>query len=89
MDSLAVYLLTATILTRTKPEVTEMERSKAFKARLEYERNCEAKYDRHGRPSILPPEGERMMDYAMKYGCTRDEMIDVLPEVERYMKSCI
>ena len=61
-------------------------RSPAFKARLEYERNCEAKYDRPGRPSNLPREGERMVDYAQKHGCSIDEMIDVLPEVEYYMQ---
>ncbi len=63
--------------------------SNAFKARLEYERNCEAKYDRPGRPSIAPREGERMVNYAQKWGCSIYEMIEVLPEVERYMQSGI
>ena len=66
-----------------------MERSNAFKARLEYERNCEAKYDRPGMPSLPPPAGERMQDYAEKYGCAFEEMIKVLPEVERYMQNGI
>lgn len=63
-----------------------MERSIAFKARLEYERNCEAKYDQPHGPSKCPRVGERLQDYAEKYGCTVDELIKVLPEVERYME---
>ena len=58
----------------------------AFIARLAYERNCEAKYDRSGGPSRTPVPGERMQDYAEKYGCTIEEMIEVLPEVERFME---
>ena len=63
-----------------------MERSNAFKARLEYERNCEAKYDQPNGPSKCPKVGERLQDYAEKYGCTVDELKKVLPEVERYME---
>lgn len=61
--------------------------SKAFMARLAYERNCEAKYDRRdGRPSRQPPKGYRMGDYAFRFGVTVEEMKTVLPEVEKYME---
>jgi len=61
-------------------------RGEAFNARLAYERNCMAKYDRPNRPSKTPPSGERMQDYAEMYGCTLEEMKRVLPEVERFIK---
>ena len=68
-----------------EPTFISGRRSTAFCARLEYERNCIEKYDRPGSPSYTPPIGERMLDYAEKFGCTLSEMKDVLPEVEKYL----
>lgn len=65
--------------------IPDFNQSPAFIARLEYEKNCIAKYDRPNRPSIAIPEGERMSDFAYKFGCTVKEMKDVLPEVERFL----
>ncbi len=53
-----------------------------FEARLAYEENCIAKYDRTGRPSKPPIKGERMCDYAVRYGVSIQSMKDVLPRVE-------
>ncbi|MCK5017746.1 MAG: hypothetical protein KAS32_11845, partial [Candidatus Peribacteraceae bacterium] len=49
----------------------------AFAAMLAYEMNCIAKYDypdRMCRPSRCPVKGERMSDYAIRYGTTLFEM---------------
>lgn len=60
--------------------------SDAFKARLEYELNKNNRYSYLGRPSKVPPVGEQLSDYACKYGVSYQEIIDVLPEVEDYLK---
>lgn len=62
-----------------------MDRTPAFNARLAYEKNCIAKYDQPQRPSKTPIEGERMIDYAYMFGCSVEEMKQVLPEVERHL----
>lgn len=48
---------------------------RAFQALLAYEKNCIAKYDYpDNRPSKPPIKGERMSDYAERYGTTIEEM---------------
>jgi len=54
----------------------------AFRARLEYEENCIRKYDRVGKPSLPIPKGERMEDFAYKWGVSIEEMKRALPRVE-------
>lgn len=70
-----------------KPSKESIEKyERAFEARLAYEKNCIAKYDYPDwmiKPSRPPKKGERMSDFAMKYGTTIKEMKDVLPAVER------
>lgn len=47
---------------------------KACRARIEYEFNCRMKYDRPYRISKPIPKGERMEDYAVKFGVAVEEM---------------
>jgi hypothetical protein len=59
---------------------------RAFNAALAYEKNCIAKYDYPdwmNKPSKPPKKGERMEDYAAKYGTTIKEMKDQWRNVER------
>ena len=57
----------------TQEEIDKTER--AFQALLAYEKNCIAKYDSpDNRPSKPPIKGERMSDYAERYGTTIEEM---------------
>lgn len=57
----------------TQEEINKIER--AFQALLAYEKNCIAKYDYpDNRPSKPPIKGERMSDYAERYGTTIEEM---------------
>lgn len=57
----------------TQEEIYKTER--AFQALLAYEKNCIAKYDYpDNRPSKPPIKGERMSDYAERYGTTIEEM---------------
>jgi len=59
----------------------------AFDARLAYERNCIAKYDYpDNRPSKSPIFGERMIDYAYKFGTTVEEMKKVEGQVELFLE---
>lgn len=58
----------------------------AFRARLAYERRCAWRYDRPGRPSLPIQKGDRMEDFAIKFGTTVQEMKDVLREVEKFME---
>lgn len=62
---------------------------RAFNARMAYERNCIAKYDYPDwmcKPSKPPVKGERIEDFAYKYGTTVKEMIACLPAVEIALK---
>ena len=62
----------------------------AFQARLAYEKNCIAKYDYPDwmiKPSKPPKQGERMSDYAMRFGTTIEEMKECLPAVERALQN--
>ncbi len=63
----------------------ERSRKPAFDALLEYERNCQAKYDRPGQPSRTPPQGERMEDYARKHGVTIEQMKECRNDVEKFL----
>lgn len=57
---------------------------RAFNAALAYEKNCIAKYDYiDNRPSRPPKKGERMEDFAFKYGTTVKEMKNQWWQVER------
>ena len=57
---------------------------RAFNAALAYEKNCIAKYDYiDNRPSRPPKKGERMEDFAFKYGTTVKEMKNQWRQVER------
>lgn len=72
----------------SKETVAAYER--AFKARLEYEKNCMAKYDYPkwtGRPSKTPIKGERIHDFAIRYNTTVKEMkcSSLLDAVERQL----
>ena len=63
------------------------KQQRAFKALLEYELNCIAKYDYlDDRPSKPPKKGETMFDYANKYGTTIEEMKKYWQEVENEIK---
>lgn len=65
---------------------SEEKYESAFNARLAYEKNCIAKYDYPDwmrKPSKPPIKGERMIDFAMKYNTTIEEMKACLPQVER------
>lgn len=61
-----------------KPSKESIEKyERAFKARLAYEKNCIAKYDYPDwmkKPSKPIPKGERMEDFAFKYGADLKEM---------------
>ncbi len=65
----------------------KQHRDADFIARLEYELNCMSKYDDPLgiQPSKYPPKGERMEDYAERYGVTVDDMKRVLPAVEKFL----
>ena len=57
---------------------------RAFNAALAYEKNCIAKYDYVDmRPSRPPKKGERMEDFACRYGTTVKEMKNQWRQVER------
>lgn len=59
----------------SKESIEKYER--AFKARLDYEKNCIAKYDYPDwmkKPSKPIPRGERMEDFAFKHGADIKEM---------------
>lgn len=56
---------------------------RAFNAAFAYEKNCIAKYDYVDmRPSRPPKKGERMEDFAFKYGTTVNEMKNQCRQVE-------
>lgn len=61
-----------------KPSKESIEKyERAFKARLAYEKNCIAKYDYPDwmkKPSRPIPRGERMEDFAFKFGADVNEM---------------
>lgn len=65
-------------------EITTSKR--AFDALLAYERNCIAKYDRPNRPSVMPPTGERMEDFARQYGTTIEDMKKARNDVEAFLE---
>lgn len=59
---------------------------RAFNAALAYEKNCIAKYDYVDmRPSRPPKKGEKMEDFAFKYGTTKEEMKNQWRQVERVL----
>ena len=58
---------------------------RAFWALFFYEINCISKYDIPGRPSRIPAPGEKMSDFASRYGTTVDDMKRMWLQVERYM----
>lgn len=61
-------------------------RKRAFEALLAYEENCILKYDaKEGDPrrhSLMPKEGERMMDYAIKHNTNSVDMKRQCRQVE-------
>ena len=72
------------VITPTKKSIKKYER--AFNARLAYEKNCIAKYDYPDwmcKPSKPPIKGERMIDFAMKYNTTIEEMKACELQVDR------
>jgi hypothetical protein len=75
----------------SKPSQESIDKyERAFQARLAYEKNCIAKYDFPDgmmMPSLPPKEGERMYDYAMRFGTTIEEMKECLPAVERALQN--
>lgn len=68
-----------------KEMVEKQER--AFNAALAYEKNCVLKYDYiDNRPSRLPSKGERIGDFAYRYGTTVEGMKNQWRQVEHVMK---
>lgn len=56
-------------------KVLREKSERAFQSLLAYEKNCIAKYDSpDNRPGKPPIKGERMSDYAERYGTTIEEM---------------
>lgn len=74
-----------------KPSQESIDKyERAFKARLAYEKNCIAKYDYPDwmhKPSKPPIKGERMEDFACRFGTTIQEMKDVEMQVERALQN--
>jgi len=63
------------------------ESEKAFNALLEYEINCEMKYDRpFGLPSKYPKQGERMVDFAYRHNTSVQRMKNQWRNVEEHIK---
>jgi hypothetical protein len=58
----------------------------AFKAALEYEINCRLKYDKEHGPSISPKVGERMGDFAERYGTAIHKMKMYERQVEDFLE---
>lgn len=62
------------------------KQKRAFDALLAYERNClkyEAKHPQHLQYRVRIPRGERMSDFAMRFGTTVKEMKKHWLAVER------
>lgn len=57
---------------------------RSYYALLEYELNA-TNYDRINAPSLHIPVGERMIDYAIEYNTTIDDMKKHELEVDRYI----
>lgn len=72
-----------------KPSQESIDKyERAFNARLAYEKNCIAKYDYQDNiPSKPPIKGERMEDFACRFGTTIQEMKECLPAVERALNN--
>lgn len=71
-----------------KPSKETVEKNKrAYDAMMAYEKNCMSKYDRTGKPSLMPQKGDTMLDFAGRYGTTISEMKKALPEVEYNLES--
>ena len=74
-----------------KPSQESIDKyERAFNARLAYEKNCISKYDYPdwmGKPSKPPIKGERMEDFACRFGTTIQEMKDVEIQVERALQN--
>jgi len=75
----------------SKPSQESIDKyERAFNARLAYEKNCIAKYDYPDwmkKPSKPPIKGERMEDFACRFGTTIQEMKDVEMQVERALQN--
>ena len=63
--------------------ITAKQQNRAYEALLAYEKNCIEKYDRPHGPSMTPPKGERMEDYAIMYNTTVKEMKNHWRAVEK------
>ena len=74
-----------------KPSQESIDKyERAFNARLAYEKNCIAKYDYPDwmiKPSKPPIKGERMEDFADRFGTTIQEMKECTPAVERALQN--
>ena len=74
-----------------KPSQESIDKyERAFNARLAYEKNCIAKYDYPDwmcKLSKPPIKGERMEDFACKFGTTIQEMKDCEMQVERALQN--
>lgn len=63
---------------------------RAFEARLAYEKNCIAKYDYPNwmcKPSRPSKKGETMLDYAIRFNTTVEEMKKCEREVDRFLEN--
>ena len=58
------------------------ETIKCLKAMIEYEENCELKYDRFIKNSLPIPKGERLIDYAVKHKV--DDFVECEKLYKRY-----
>lgn len=69
-------------------ELAPIDNNAAWRAMLAYERNCIEKYDDplNRYPSKPPIKGERMIDYANKFGVTIEEMKGQAGKVERFLE---
>jgi hypothetical protein len=75
-------------ITPTKESIEKQER--AFNAMMAYEKNCIAKYDYpDNTPSKPIPRGERMEDFACKYGTTIKEMKACGLQVDRALANSL
>jgi hypothetical protein len=73
--------------TKSSKELIEAQ-ERAFNAALAYEKNCIAKYDYVDmRPSRPPKKGERMEDFAFRYGTTVKEMKKQWRQVKRALEN--
>ena len=76
-----------------KPSQESIDKyERAFNAQLAYEKNYIAKYDYPDwmcKPSKPPIKGERMADFAHRFGTTIQEMKDVQRQVDRALSNVL